>query len=260
MEYQKLAYEYRQLSRNKFLEAYNWSGLPQSIQIDFSKSFDFLQKELLEGVIESFVYPLSDIPFDRREQVQLAGVSSRAECRYFLKNLSDTKNISFLGESHQIYYHDELVALYVKNINQVVSLIKVEMEELDDYEIAIHTGDNWSKSNLLPLHYQEFTPISGAGTLALVCLKTDVETRMLAAKLHDVLNMEVVNMEREILRFFQNNKEVYCIACHIEKDADSNYHASLITSNFDNDKSLEYRYFSQSTKFHLVENFLSEFS
>lgn len=242
----------------EFLNSIGWNECFGDLLHQNSFNFQELTQQLLTNKIDCFIYPLTSIPFERDENIQLAAVSSRRDEAFYLQNSSEIKNISFLGESQKILYNTEVIRHFVRDINEKVVLEHRGIDELSDAEIAIHVGNQWSEKNLTRLSVEEFTPPPASGVYAMICRKTDTTTRKKMATFHQKELMDITNLERKIQLHYHKRKDIHYIGARIEKDSNAYFHGTVAILEKTAEDHYTWRYFhhSQSTTDQFIANIL----
>lgn len=237
------------------MEKLDWGELDFVPIVDFNKDYYELENLVLKQEIQSFLYPLSLVPFLRNENIQIAALSKRLDVSFYFVNETEIKNMAFLNENFKIYFQSDLVKTYIESLNSNVQLEKVDLDDLSEQNLAIHQGKEWSINNYKKLSQEEFVPLSGDGFMAVICLKEDILTRKLAAKIHSEESGSVSNIERTIQKNFIDNQNF--ITCFLRYDDQAYLHAIMVfKNNSSNSKAVEYIEYSQSTAHGMVEKLM----
>lgn len=237
------------------LSKLGWSNGKNLFKIDPKIPYEEAEKLIDENPKTAFLFSLSSVPFERREHIQLAGLSQRLEVQYYLKNTTDTKNIAFLGPSQTVYYNDPLVAIYLKEINREVSLKQVDIADLDKFPVAINSGSQWSKESLQRLHPQEWTPRPGSGIFTVICHKENISLRKQIAKLHFSESQVLGNIERRVEQLISEKSGILLLGTYCFIDKQHNYQIYLV---IDRGNGLEHLNISQSTSHGLEEALMAK--
>jgi hypothetical protein len=246
-------YLYTNTLKSEFLDQIGLENLGSETIIDFDLEYSDIQNAILSEPDKSHLFPLAEIPFERLENIQLAALSGRIDPKFYLKNTSEIKNLSFLGESHTIHYNNDNLVEYISAINPSVNLEKTKIENLDDNPLAIHQGTLWSQnSDLIQLNPLEFTPGVADGILCLICHKDNTPVRQSAAEWHHKNIMSISNLERSIQQK-TITESIELIACHVYQDDNKNHHGIACIKK---DNALKYVDVSQSTIFEFGKNMM----
>lgn len=251
----KMDYLLDSLREFGFLEKIGWSSLRTLTTVDPKISYEEAEGQIMKDPLASFILPLTDVPLERNEDIQLAGLSARLDCQFYLRNKTEIRNIAFLGESHTIHYNNPLVKVYLNGINPEVQTRQVPIAYLANYELAIDSGKLWSQEDLHLLHPQEWTPLPGDGLYVVVCHPDNVSLRKQVAKFHNKENQVFANIERRIQQVSMNQSEIILLGAHCFRDSQNNYQVYVVV---DNGHDLQYLVASQSTSHGLTEALLTQ--
>lgn len=237
------------------LDKIGWSNGKNLFEIDPELPYDEAEKLIDENPNLAFLFALSNVPFERSEHIQLAGLSQRLDTQYYLKNTTDTKNIAFLGASQTVYYSDPLVAIYLKEINSQVALKQVDVADLDKFPVAINPGSQWSNESLQRLHPQEWTPRPASGIFTVICHKENISLRKQIAKLHFSESQVLGNIERRVEQLISAESGILLLGTYCFIDKQHNYQIYLV---IDRGNGIEHLNISQSTSHGLEEALMAK--
>ena len=221
----------------------------------FREDYESLEAEMLDNPSKSYFFPLSSIPFHRADHVQLSCLKERVDLCFYLQNRTDVKNLAFLDSNHTIYYNNDLVPEYMKEINPDVNLIKAKVGDLTSKELAIHFGTFWSENELQALSPEEFVPFPSSGIFVGVCHKNNLATRKRMTKYHSPETFDLSNIQRGIQLNWPHNNELIYLSSYARRDVQSNIHTTVA---YLKNQRLEYIHLSQSTSFNMVEGILEK--
>lgn len=243
------------VGEEEILDKIGWSNGKNLFKIDPKMPYEEAEKLIDQNPDRAFLFSLSNVPFERREHIQLAGLSQRLDTQYYLKNTTGTKNIAFLGASQTAYYSDPLVGLYLKEINSQVALKQVDVADLDKFPVAINSGTQWSNESLQRLHPQEWTPRPASGIFTVICHKENFSLRKQIAKLHFSESQVLGNIERRVEQLISAKSGILLLGTYCFINAQHNYQIYLV---IDRGNGLEHLSTSQSTSHGLEEALMAK--
>lgn len=219
-----------------------FNGIDKKLELDLCEINDISNHSLSEKMIDLLILPLKKVPTTLPDRLVIAGLTPRnhhKEVLYIRPDAIDKKKPLKLKEQSIIGTQDQRQLIQLRSLRNDLNIKAYQFDVthflslLEDgtLDACLLSGADvvWEKTSLsttffsIKIHPSELVPIPGEGTLAFISYKENIALRRLIKTIHSTETALCTNVERRLLKRFENNTSGIGAYCY--RDSAGFFHA-----------------------------------